>query len=370
MERVDTRRYQSFQLLELFIDLIHGDLIRGDVACRRVADAFVSAYEDAIRWLVTEENTFTPALKGAINTYCARHVIRTAPELLIVSEKAVAAYKQIADVLFETEELSHMGKAMAYELSHLKRRLETKRFSRLVDLMADVVVAYMQKAFQQHEEAKASCMHLQKDPAFWVSVEKFCTSSTGIENEYITMDKKRQREEKKEEEVLQVDKNRVSKEAPVRGFSEELRLAISSPIKSHTTQAISTRFIVCAQPSPSPPSIAEAEEEEEAKRSKEPVKCTGRALLQANDSVLAAVEGMGKRDFQTAQDFSSGFIVADDSGVSLMPAPSTMRKGVMVAGGLNETAASLLSDDVHVRSYVLCAKTNRYEPQASRGSLP
>ncbi|RNC44894.1 hypothetical protein TcCL_NonESM05386, partial [Trypanosoma cruzi] len=276
MESVDTRRYQSFQLLELFIDLIHGDLIRGDVACRRVADAFVSAYEDAIRWLVTEENTFTPALKGAINTYCARHVIRTAPELLIVSEKAVAAYKQIADVLFETEELLHMGKAMAYELSHLKRRLETKRFSRLVDLMADVVVAYMQKAFQQHEEAKASCMHLQKDPAFWVSVEKFCTSSTRIENEYITMDKKRQREEKKEEEVLQVDKNRVSKEAPMRGFSEELRLAISSPIKSHTTQALSTRFIACAQPSPSPPSIAEAEEE--AKRSKEPVKCNWACL--------------------------------------------------------------------------------------------
>ncbi|PBJ80122.1 hypothetical protein BCY84_01911 [Trypanosoma cruzi cruzi] len=259
---------------------------------------------------------------------------------------------------------------MAYELSHLKRRLETKRFSRLVDLMADVCRCVHAKGIPAARGSKGVVYAFTKGPSILVSVEKFCTSSTGIENEYITMDKKRQREEKKEEEVLQVDKNRVSKEAPVRGFSEELRLAISSPIKSHTTQAISTRFIACAQPSPSPPSIAEAEEEEEAKRSKEPVKCTGRALLQANDSVLAAVEGMGKRDFQTAQDFSSGFIVADDSGVSLMPAPSTMRKGVMVAGGLNETAASLLSDDVHVRSYVLCAKTNRYEPQASRGSLP
>ncbi|EKF31132.1 hypothetical protein MOQ_005036 [Trypanosoma cruzi marinkellei] len=372
MESVDARRYQSFQLLEPFIDLIYGDLICGDIACRRVADAFVSTYEDAIRWLVTEENTFTPALKGAINTYCARHVIRTAPELLIVSEKAVVAYKQIADVLCETEDMSDVGKAMAYELSHLRRRLETKRFSKLLDLMAEAVVAYMQKAFHQHEETKALCMDLQKDPAFWISVGKFCTASTCRENENITINKKRQREEEKEE-VLPVDKNTVSKEASVRGFSEQLRLAISSPIKNHTAHAINTRFIACAQPLSSSPSIAateEKEKEKEAKRRTESVKCTGRALLQVNDSVLVAMEGMGKRDSQTAQDVSSGFIVVDDSGISPMSAPSTMRKGVMVGGGLNEADASLFSDDIHVRSYILCAKTNRYEPQSSRGSFP
>ncbi|RNF06194.1 hypothetical protein TraAM80_04085 [Trypanosoma rangeli] len=359
MESEDAWRCHSLQLLELFIDLIHGDLVRKDAGCCRVADAFVAAYEDAIRWLVTKEQTFTSGLRGAINTYCARHVLRTAPELLITSETAAMSFKRIADILCETEELSHVGKAMAHELSHLARRLETKRFARLLDLMGDAVVEYMRQAVQQHEVEWAVCLTLREEPAFWACVKQFSTAPTRMEGETVAVHRKRPREE-----VELVDHNAGSREAPLHGFSEELRLAMSSPVRVSPASAVGTRFIACVQPKSSPPNVTWTEE---GKRGKESVKATGRALLRTNDSVLATVEDMERKESQTAQEVDSSFIVADDSKGSIVPSLAAVCKGVTVAGDFNESDASLLRGEVYERRYFLCAKTNRYEPEGARG---
>ncbi|RNF24896.1 uncharacterized protein Tco025E_02411 [Trypanosoma conorhini] len=363
MEVGDARRRQSLQLLELFVDLIHGDLIRADAGCRRVADALVAAYEDAIRWLATEEQSFTPALRGAIDTYCARHVLRTAPELLITSQAAAASFKQIADVLCSAGELSHVGEAMARELSHLTRRLATKRFARLLDLMGDAVVAYMQKAAQQHARERAACTTLQEgEPAFWASVAQFSTAPTRTEGEAAVTREKRPREA-----AALADTDTGSKGGPARGFSEELRLAMSSPPKHPPANALSTRFIACAQPRSSPPAVSGTED---AKSGTASAEATGRALLQANDSVVAAVDDMDKKNSQTAQDVSSGFLVADDSDVAILPTQAAARKGVVVAGGFDESDTSLLGGEVHERRYFLLAQANRYEPDgARRGSF-
>ncbi|ESL05337.1 hypothetical protein TRSC58_07017 [Trypanosoma rangeli SC58] len=357
MESEDARRRHSLQLLELFIDLIHGDLVRKDAGCCRVADAFVAAYEDAIRWLVTKEQTFTSGLRGAINTYCARHVLRTAPELLITSETAAVSFKRIADILCEAEELSHVGNAMAHELSHLARRLETKRFARLLDLMGDAVVEYMRQAVQQHEVEWAACLTLQEEPAFWACVKRFSSAPTRMEEETGAVHRKRPREESE-----RVDHNTGSREAPLRGFSEELRFAMSSPVKVSPASAVGTRFIACAQPQSSPPTATWTK----CKGGKESVDATGRALLQTNDSVLATVEDMEREESQTAQDVGRSFIVADGSKGSIVPSLAAACKGVTVAGDFNKSDASLLRGEVCERRYFLCAKTNRYEPEGAR----
>ncbi|KEG10422.1 hypothetical protein DQ04_03731040 [Trypanosoma grayi] len=363
------RRRQSFQIVELLVDLIYGDLVRGDRCCRRVADALIASYEDAIRWLVTREQTFNAALKGAINTYCARYVLRTAPELLIASKETAAAYTRIAAVLREGDGLTCIGEAMADELSHLTRRLETRRFARLLDLMGNAVVAYMRQASDQHEkkeEAPGEFLLRQQDqPAFWASVGRFAVEAP------LHGGHKRQREDEGQPAA-------TNGATPTRGFSEEIRLAMSSPVRTAAPPVVSPGLIACAQQQqqqqqqqPSPSSI-EMPHEEEMTAVVQTVAETAtpprarRAILQVNDSVVSAAEKLEGNGSCTAQDTSSGLVIDDSLGA---PSPSSghPQRGDVAAAGAGSGCTSVPEGDVHVRSYFLCAKTGRYEPAGARG---
>lgn len=359
MQTEQVRRDQSLQLIELFIDLIHGDLVRGDAACRYVADGIISAYEIAIRWLVTHEVTFTPALKGAINTYCARNVLRNAPELLISSDESAMAYQQIAAVLSEAEGMEQVGKAIADELSHLTHRLETKRFSRLLDLMGQAVITYMQQADQQHKAEKVSNVPVLEEPAFWTRLEQFVELPTRLLGD--------ERKKRKLKEENMAGENEISNQKPEQNFEEELRLAMYSPAKDHAASCKNNTFIACARPQSSLSSSIAATQTEESRRAVETAMGTGRTLLQANDSVLAATKEIEKRDSQTVQDVSSSIALSENLDVPLIPVPRSLRKTPLVAGGTGEVDTSLFGSDVQVRSYFLCAKTNRYEPEGARG---
>ncbi|KAH9599432.1 hypothetical protein LSM04_000976 [Trypanosoma melophagium] len=392
------RQRQSFQIIEFLIDLIHGDLVHGDKACRLVVDALIAIYEDAIRKLVSNKTLLTPALKGAINAYCARHVLRAAPELLIASKEAAAAYKQIADVLIDVEEMQEIGETIAKELSHLTRRLETRRFSHLLDLMGTAVVLYMQKAAKEHEEEKTQgSVLLQVESAFWVSVKRFLETTTTTTNgdmnnnnnsNYNNNNNNSNSNKKKENNCksnkrLRLEDGEVlaSSVTSPRSFSEEMRRVVISPVRDTRIPVINIQRLACVQQPEIPSStdlqqkLNETEKGKNGKVEKERITIetanNGRTILQLNNSVVAMVEEMEGGDHsKVIQNTSIGVDTIDNSmETPQMPSAPRKRKDIVVAG-VNDSDVSLLGNDVHVRSYFLCAETKRYEPVTLRGFFP
>ncbi|ORC89669.1 uncharacterized protein TM35_000112030 [Trypanosoma theileri] len=392
------RQHQSLQIIELLIDLIHGDLVCGDKACRRVVDALIAIYENAIQTLVTNETLLTSSVKGAINAYCARHVLRAAPELLITSKEAAAAYKQIADVLINVEEMKDIGEAIAKELSHLTRRLETRRFSHLLDLMGIAVVLYMQKAAKEHEEEKAQgVLLLEPESAFWVSVKRFLaatiiipttspTRATSTEGDMNNHNKSpsnnnnnnNNRKSSKRVRVEEEDKEvSASNSTPPRGFSEEMRRVVISPIRDRRFLGINTQRLACAQE----PEVSPHTDKQQKLNNREKGKngeveeeqihvgtaVNGRAILQQNNSVSRMIEEMDGDHSKMIENTSIGLDTIDNS-METSHKPSTLqkRKDVIVAG-VDDSSVSLLGGDVQERSYFLCAETKRYEPVSNRG---
>ncbi|KAK7194569.1 hypothetical protein NESM_000374700 [Novymonas esmeraldas] len=97
-------------VVEPLIDLIHGDVVLGDVCCRRVADALVGCHEMTLRSLVLSR-TLPSGLEGAIETYCVRSYLMNAPALITQSHEVARMLERLADTLIEVAESANTEQA-------------------------------------------------------------------------------------------------------------------------------------------------------------------------------------------------------------------------------------------------------------------
>ncbi|KAG5477555.1 hypothetical protein CUR178_05260 [Leishmania enriettii] len=176
-------------LIEPLIDLIHGDLVLGDICCRRVADAFVAHHEAALRRVVTG-HALPNGLEKAIETYCVRSCLLNRPELLTQSHDVAQMLQRFADTLIEAaraskgeqvceghetqnkrsegkearpplEEVAEMetgssaylqatsGETIKEDVAALQAQPEAQRCARLINCLGEVVLGYIMVAAQQ-----------------------------------------------------------------------------------------------------------------------------------------------------------------------------------------------------------------------------
>ncbi|GET89255.1 hypothetical protein, conserved [Leishmania tarentolae] len=175
--------------IDPLIDLIHGDLVLEDICCQRVAVAFVEHHEAALRRLVTS-HTLPSGLEKAIESYCVRSYLLSAPELLTESHEVAQMLKRLADTLTEAARdpkgeqqsgrhnidsmrleddgawpplaevselkagfaaylLARSGEIIKEDVAALQAQPETQRCARLIDALGEVVLGYIMYAAQQ-----------------------------------------------------------------------------------------------------------------------------------------------------------------------------------------------------------------------------
>lgn len=143
-------------MLELLLDMMHGDLVLHDPCCRHVGEALVTEHEMVLHLLATS-GALPEGLERAIEMYGMRHAVFNAPVLVRSSSAVATALKAVAHQLKEEGDpaLASAGAFLSKTIAALHKRLETKRSAELIVALDEVILAYMVVAAEQSAAEQA-----------------------------------------------------------------------------------------------------------------------------------------------------------------------------------------------------------------------
>ncbi|CCW64369.1 unnamed protein product [Phytomonas sp. EM1] len=347
----------------MLMDVMYADIVLRDRCCGRVGDALIAEHEPVLRGLVSS-GKLPSGLEKAIETYCIRHFLSCAPELVLTAPSAVEGLLQLAQSLQERrhetpvrlsttsltkekdkgilEPMWRIGKSILEDVKQLRITMCIEYHEHLIDALGEAVLGFIMQAAAECEredtdngtqERTDSNTMVEEDgqvPRFSRTLQRFASS---IVKRRLALQRLR--------------------EAELNNTSNELLFP-----QSEETMTTPKRV-------------------EEAKETQTTAPTDGVAHpsgLIARNARSTPRQSRGKRHAAVATETSPSRALEANETPRRRAIPSkervgNVREGVMGQAVADEDAAAawIHHRDVVERTYFLCVETNRFEPIVARG---
>ncbi|SCU69905.1 uncharacterized protein TEOVI_000147400 [Trypanosoma equiperdum] len=367
-EDVQQKR-NSHQVIALFIDVMHGDVVLNDTACRCVADAIAAAYEMPLRHIVGQDPELSAPLRGAINVYMAKRDLRSVPEILSMSKDAATQYTMVAEALSVQPMTADLGKAMLEEVLYLTEHVDLQRFERLKSIMNSIVINLMRHAATEFQQGGND----GTQAVFWLSVLRFIStpdSEDGVEGQ------------KKEEERNKVSEGKSSPEVigtepsiqPAMTLTEQdLQLQQTRSFRGRRTTSRSAERITPPSNAEGSPPLIETPTPSRGTEEKESPESEASGSVPRNNNNNSNNNNNNNNNNNSN---TPPTVALETEGVCSSVEMENERRNVPVSSAgspLQQRCTSedrckpLISRDACTRTYFLCPETKRYKPLCLRG---
>ncbi|CCW70957.1 unnamed protein product [Phytomonas sp. Hart1] len=167
----------AFFIIEILMDIMYADIVLQDRCASCTGNALIAKHGPTLRELVSSRK-LPFGLKKAIETYCIRHCLSCAPELILTAPSAMDGILQLAKCLqnehHETpvrpstrsssdkkeedvlEPMKRIGESIIEDTMQLKKSMDIERHKHLIGALGEVILRFI---FQ----AAAECEHEDRD---------------------------------------------------------------------------------------------------------------------------------------------------------------------------------------------------------------